>query len=86
MDSMNDLKVSTQPVITQGPVYYDNMSRVFNEIRLKRRLLQYFGSMVKEKGLCYRTELYPNFEQLIQRIQEIKQNKGAMPILLFLTR
>lgn len=81
----NDLRAFTAPIIGEGVVSYNKDSRINNIIRLKKNLLDNYGNLGKEKDLFYRSELYPSFDQLLKRIQELKE-KGILPILLFLTK
>lgn len=82
---MKYLNKFDKPIVVEGPVYYNNMDRVKNIIRLKKKLLTFFGDLPKEEDLFYRTEIYPDFEQFTKRIEELKANK-TMPILLFLLK
>lgn len=81
---MQFLKVSTKPVIAEGSVMYNNRDRINNRIRLKKSILQYFG-LGKEPTLCYRTEIYPNFDDLSKRIEELRK-EGTLPVLFFLQK
>jgi len=80
---MNYLKIFNKPIIIEAPVYYNNMDRKKNLIRLKKKLLDFFGYLPKEDNLFYRAELHPSFEQLEKRIKELKEEK-AIPVFLFL--
>ena len=80
------LQIFNRPIITEGPVLYDNSLRANNRIRLKKKILNAFGDISEIKSLFYRTELYPDFEQLQKRIDELKREKKTIPVLLFLFR
>ena len=81
---MNYFQVFTKPITSQGIVSYNKDVRANNVIRLKKILLDAFGDLRHEKNAFYKIELYPNYQELLERIQQIKENKEAVPMLLFL--
>lgn len=76
-------KSTKAPIITEGRLNYDNLTRRNNRIRLKNRLIDEFEGLVRAKEVRYRTELYKTYEELNERIKIIIEQKQAMPILLF---
>lgn len=81
---MRCIKPFTEPIIVDGPVTYNNRDRINNRIRLKKTILQAF-SLGKEPLLCYRAELYPSFDELTRRIEELRK-EGTLPILFLLQK
>ena len=81
---MQSLKFYTKPLIAEGPIMYNNRDRINNRLRLKKSILQAFG-LGKEPQLCYKAEIYPNFDDLIKRIEELRK-EGTLPILFFLQK
>ena len=76
-------KARKNPIITEGRLHYDNLTRRNNRIRLKKILIEEFEDLVRAKDVRYRTELYFTYEEMQERIKSIVDQKQAMPILLF---
>ena len=78
------IKPENRPIIIDGPVFYDDKTRTNNTIRLKRRIIEQFPDLREPSSIFYRAELYPNYGELGQRIEQITAEMQGIPILLFL--
>jgi len=82
--SQTMIEPSNRPIITDGHVFYDDKTRTNNTIRLKRRIIEQFPDLREPNSIFYRAELYPNYGELGQRIEQVTAEKQGIPILLFL--
>ena len=84
MKYMKFIQSFKHPIIVGGRVTYNNRDRVNNRIILKKQILQAFN-LGKEPLLCYRAEVYRNFDDLTKRIEELR-GEGTIPILFLLQK
>jgi len=69
----------------KGAISYSNTYRAWNTIRFQSLILRKFPQLKqKQSNFYYRMVLYESFEELENKVREIKENKGAMPILMWL--
>jgi len=52
------LPTNNNPIISSGSVYYSNVSRAKNIIRIKERLIEEFQDLRSEEDTFYRLEFY----------------------------
>lgn len=77
-------KAFSDVIVSCGSVYHDKYTNKNNTVRLKAKIIDAFGDLSKSKTLFYRAELYPTFDEISKRINELRQSDNAIPILLFL--
>ncbi|MCX6707117.1 MAG: hypothetical protein NT001_03170 [Candidatus Woesearchaeota archaeon] len=67
-----------------GKVSYDYGWRAWNTLRLKKDFLKEFPQLTeKSKSISYRMVFYKTMEELEKQIKKLKENKEALPILLW---
>ena len=84
MEKIQMIERIKTPVIVHGSVSYYERSRCNCIIRIKKRLVKEFPDLINAKNVCYRAELWQTYDDLRNRIAEIKQKREGIPILLFL--
>lgn len=72
------------PLISEGNISYNKDLRALSIIRLKKKIVKEFPELNALKQAFYRAELWNNYNQLKQRINQIIIKKQGVPILLFL--
>lgn len=78
---MNFVKPLTETLIVEGPIYYHNRDRMFNFLRLKKKLMVFFGKVSHNEFLTYHAELHPTFASLREKINELERD-GLLPLIL----
>lgn len=73
-----------RPVIAQGIVSYNQRSRCNNIIRLKKKIIKEFPDLIHSKIINYKAELWKSYDDLEERVIQIRRRKTGIPILLFL--
>ncbi len=73
-----------RPVIVSGAVSYNESARCNNIIRLKKKIIKEFPDLIHSRFINYKAELWKSYDDLEERIIEIKGKKQGIPILLFL--
>ena len=81
MEILTSLK---RPVIVDGAVIYNEARRCNNIIKLKKKMIREFPDLIHSKFIDYIAELWKSYDDLEERIFEIKEKKQGIPILLFL--
>lgn len=69
----------------KGSISYSNTYRAWNTIRFPSLILRKFPQLrQKQSNFFYRMVLYDSFEELESKIKVLKENKDALPILMWL--
>ena len=69
----------------KGKVSYHYGWRAWNTIRLRKEFIKEFPQLTERKRpISYRMVFYKTADELEKQIKKIKENKEALPILLWL--
>lgn len=79
------LKLSEQPVISNGRIYYNEVLRCNNLIALRKEIRIAFPTL-KDINLIfdYRLEYYRSFQELLKRVTELSEKNTGLPFLMFI--
>ena len=79
------LEPINEAVEIKGSLFYDYHSRACSIIRLKKDLINKFPQLKDRMAkIKYELLLQPNFQELIQNIEKLKENGEPVPIMMFL--
>ncbi len=80
---MKNILPKNNPVVIEGPVFYNIIDRCNSVIRLKKKLVNEFPDFKKRKGIRYRIELWKTHDDLQERVKDIVKKRKCLPLLLF---
>ena len=70
-----------------GKLMYSESDQAWNTIRLRKEVLQRFPQLKeKRESFRYKMNIYHNYEDLIEEIQEMKKSSTVVPILMVLCK
>lgn len=81
---IKSIQPTYKPVIVQGRLIYDSRSQAFSIIRFKKRILEEFSQLRKDKQWRYQMEYWSDYDLTMDRIMQIYRRDGTMPIMVFI--
>jgi len=78
------LKPKEHPMYVIGRLGYDDKTRGHALLRFKKEVLIHFPTLKESKGVFYQQEYHWNLHETLQRIKEVYDKKGVLPMLLYL--
>ncbi len=81
---MNFIKAELRPLIVNGRIIYKEANRSFSIIRFKRRVIDFFPDLKKDRGWNYQLEYWLTHDKVLKRINQMKEQEEGIPLLLYI--
>ena len=78
-----------RPIVSEldlkGRISYSDANQAWNTIRFKKELIKEFPQLKEKRSVfSYRAIFYRSLERLEKAVKQLKTEKGAIPIILFM--